>query len=146
MSTVANILKRKNNKLYICSPEMMVVDALQMMDDKNIGSLVVLHNNHYQGIITERDYARKVVIKGKRSFDTRVSDIMSTNLPRVTANDTVEHCMALMSDHNVRYLPVMEGTTLKGIVSVLDLVSETISHQKETISHLRDFIHGGSYA
>ena len=145
MSTVANILQRKHQILVTALPNMMVVEALQIMADNNIGSIVVSENGNYQGIMTERDYARKVVIKGRRSFDTKVSDIMSTDLPIVAPEDSIEHCMGIMSDKNIRYLPVFAGGKLAGILSILDLIDETVVHQRETISHLRDYI-SGSFA
>ena len=145
MSTVANILHRKNQSLKTAPPDMMVVEALQIMADHNIGSIVVSDNDKYLGIMTERDYARKVIIKGKRSLDTKVSDIMSTDLPKVSPQDSVEHCMGIMSDKNIRYLPVFLGDKLVGIVSILDLIDETVALQRDTITHLRDYI-SGSYA
>ncbi len=93
------------------------------------------------GLLTERDYARKVVLRGKASSDTKVSEIMSVDLPRVGPSDTVEYCMQLMSDRNIRYLPVFENEKLIGIVSINDLVKETIRTQEETISQLKDYLH-----
>lgn len=111
------------------------------MADQNIGSIMVTDNDRYLGIVTERDYSRKVILKGKSSTDTKVSEILSEELPRVTPSDTVEYCMQLMSDKNIRYLPVFEDEILVGIVSINDLVRETILTQQETISQLKDYLH-----
>lgn len=123
------------------TPETTVLEALRIMADQNIGSVLVLEENHYMGIMTERDYSRKVILKGKSSTDTQVSEIMSRDFPAITPHDTVEFCMQLMSDKNIRYLPVFEGSTLCGIVSINDVVRETILTQEETISHLKDYLH-----
>lgn len=118
-----------------------VLEALRIMADQNIGSVMVMDGQNYLGIITERDYSRKVILKGKSSTDTKVSEIMSEDLPRVSPNDTIEYCMQLMSDKNIRYLPVFENDKLCGIVSINDLVKETILTQQETISQLKDYLH-----
>ena len=125
------------------APDTKVVEALTIMAEKNIGSVLVMDGGEYLGIITERDYSRKVALKHKSSVDTKVSEIMSTNLPSVSPGDSVELCMQLMSDKNIRYLPVFEGNRLTGIVSMSDVVKETILQQKETISHLESYINSG---
>jgi CBS domain-containing protein len=118
-----------------------VLETLKLMAEKNIGSVVVLDGDEkYCGIVTERDYSRKVILKGKSSTDTRVEEIMSTDLPHVSPKDTVEHCMELMSDNNIRYIPVFSGNELKGIVSMSDVVKETMLMQQETIDHLHQYI------
>jgi len=114
---------------------------LKIMADQNIGSVMVISNQEYLGIMTERDYSRKVILKGKSSTDTKVSEIMSHDMPAVTPADSIEHCMALMSERNIRYLPVFENNKLCGIVSINDLVRETILTQQETISQLKDYLH-----
>jgi predicted transcriptional regulator len=113
------------------------------MADQNIGSVLVTEGNHYLGIMTERDYSRKVILKGKSSTDTPVSEIMSEDFPVVTPNDTVEHCMQLMSDKNIRYLPVFQQEQLCGIISINDVVRETILTHEETITYLKDYLHSG---
>ena len=123
------------------TPDTTVLEALRIMADQNIGSVMVLEGNNYMGIMTERDYSRKVILKGKSSTDTQVSEIMSRDFPAITPHDTVEFCMQLMSDKNIRYLPVFEGNTLCGIVSINDVVRETILTQEETITHLKDYLH-----
>lgn len=140
MSNVADILYRKTNKVISVLPNTCVIDALKIMNEKNIGSILVMEDDTYLGIMTERDYARKVILKGKHSTETSVSEIMSTDLPRVNPSDSTEHCMKLMADGNVRYLPVFENGVLKGIISILDVIKATVDVQKETISSLQDFI------
>ena len=99
-----------------------------------------MEDETYLGIMTERDYARKVILKGKHSTETSVSEIMSTDLPHVNPRDSMEHCMQLMADSNVRYLPVFDNGMLKGIISILDVIQATVDVQKATISNLQDFI------
>jgi CBS domain-containing protein len=141
MKKVSHILSHKGSRITSVTPDTTVLEALRIMADQNIGSVMVLEGNHYMGIMTERDYSRKVILKGKSSTDTPVSEIMSMDFPAITPNDTVEFCMQLMSDKNIRYLPVFEGNTLCGIVSINDVVRETILTQEETITHLKDYLH-----
>jgi len=141
MNTVSFVLSRKNFNPVTVSPDKTVLEALQLMAEKNIGSLVVMDGDSYKGIVTERDYSRKVILKGKNSTDTKVSDIMSTDLPHISPVDKIEHCMTLMSNNNIRYLPVFENNKLSGIISMSDVVKETILAQKETIDQLQSYIH-----
>jgi CBS domain-containing protein len=143
MSLIANILSRKGRHAISVAPDTTVIDALHIMAEKNIGSIVVMSGDQYLGIITERDYSRKVILKGKHSDETKVSEIMSTDLPSVNPRDTVEQCMQIMSDKNIRYLPVFENERLSGIISMSDVVKETILLQQATISHLESYIHSG---
>jgi len=142
MSKVSNILARKGHDTVSCSPSNTVYQALEMMSEKNIGALVVKSGNRYLGIMTERDYSRKVILKGRHSSETAVEEIMSVDLPKISPEDSVEHCMELMSDKNIRYLPVFINDELAGIISISDVVKETILQQKETINHLKDYIQG----
>lgn len=142
MNRVKDILSRKGTTIFSLSPEATVLDGLKMMAEKNIGSLVIMDGQGtYQGIISERDYSRKVALKGKSSIDTKAFEIMSTELPRVSPFDTIEYCMQLMTDKNIRYLPVFSNDELKGIVSMSDVVKETILQQQETINHLESYIY-----
>ena len=141
MKKVADIFAHKGRKITSVSPETTVLEALKIMADQNMGSVIVIDNQRYLGIMTERDYSRKVILKGKSSTDTKVTEIMSEDLPRVNPLDTVEYCMQLMADKNIRYLPVFENDKLCGIVSINDLVRETILTQQETISQLKDYLH-----
>lgn len=138
---VADVLLRKGSHITTVSPSTTVLEALNIMADQNIGSVMVLEEGHYLGIVTERDYSRKVVLKGKSSTDTKVAEIMSSDLPRVTANDSIDYCMQLMSDKNIRYLPVFDENQVTGILSINDVVKETILSQQETISQLKDYLH-----
>ena len=138
---VTDILLRKGSNIISVTPNNSVLEALQIMADKNIGSVMVMDNGKYLGMMTERDYSRKIVLQGKSSTDTKVSEIMSSNMPRVTPADSVDYCMQLMSDKNIRYVPVFENDTVLGIVSINDVVKETILSQQETISQLKDYLH-----
>jgi CBS domain-containing protein len=140
MSNVAKILQSKNYGIISVPSSTAVIDALEIMAKNNIGSILVMEGGVFLGLFTERDYARKVILKDKSSSQTTVGEIMSTDLPRVSPRDTVEQCMRLISEYHVRYLPVFDQGKLVGIVSILDLIQETVSLQKETISHLQEFI------
>lgn len=141
MAMVKDLLSRKSETVISIITGATVLDALKLMAEKNIGSVVVTNSDgQYAGIVTERDYSRKVVLKGKNSTATTVQDIMTTDLPAVKLNDTIEHCRQLMTSNNVRYLPVFAGEELKGIISMSDVVKETILQQQQTIDHLQQYI------
>lgn len=141
MKKVKDILARKGTNITTIDPSTPVLEALKVMAEQNIGSVVIMAGEQFMGIMTERDYSRKVALKGKSSTDTTVKEIMSTDFPRVTPGDTVEQCMQLLSDKNIRYLPVFEGETMCGIISINDVVKQTIITQQETISQLKDYLH-----
>ena len=141
MKKVINILERKGKKTISVDPQTTVIDALRIMADNNIGSVLVMNGGDYAGLITERDYSRKVVLKGKSSSDTVVAEIMSTDLPVVHPNDTIDHCMQLLTENNIRYLPVFEGEKIDGIISINDVVKEIILSHEETISNLKDYLY-----
>jgi CBS domain-containing protein len=141
MIKVSNILARKGVSVITIDADTSVLDALKLMADKNIGSVVVMEDDEYVGLLTERDYARKVILKGKSSHETLVREIMSTELPRIVPENTIETCMQIMSENNIRYLPVFIDDSLSGIISINDLVTETILSQLETIAHLKSYIH-----
>ncbi|HEX8357943.1 MAG TPA: CBS domain-containing protein [Segetibacter sp.] len=140
MRTVAQVLARKGISVVTVSPSTSVISALRMMADKNIGSVVVMDETGFLGIMTERDYSRKVVLMGRSSEQTTVGDIMSSEFPTISPTDDIEYCMKLLSGHHLRYLPVMEKSKLSGIISINDVVTETILSQYETISHLQNYI------
>ncbi|HEU5365094.1 MAG TPA: CBS domain-containing protein [Hanamia sp.] len=140
MNRISDILARKGNKAISVLPETSVLDALKVMAENNIGSVVVLKDEEFKGIITERDYSRKVILKGKNSTDTKVSDIMTTDLPHLKPTDSVEYCMELLTKNNIRYLPVFEENKLAGIISISDVVKQTVLVQQETIAHLDNYI------
>jgi CBS domain-containing protein len=141
MSKISNILSRKGKNTISVTPDTSVIDALKVMAENNIGSVVVMQDGRFHGIITERDYSRKVILKGKNSTDTKVSEIMTKDFPDLKPSDTVEHCMELMSQTNLRYLPVFEDANLTGIISISDVIKETILVQQQTIDHLHNYIH-----
>ncbi|PZR20790.1 MAG: histidine kinase [Citrobacter freundii] len=141
MNTISSILARKGTDTVSVAPQTTVLDALRIMAEKNIGSVMVIENGEYLGLVSERDYSRKVILKGKHSDDTLVSEIMTTDLPTVTPKDSVEHCMSLMTKNAIRYIPVFEGGKLAGLISMSDVVKETILSQKETINQLESYIH-----
>jgi CBS domain-containing protein len=140
MNLIHNILSRKGHHAISVSPDTSVLDALKVMAENNIGSVVVKQDGKFLGIITERDYSRKVILKGKNSTDTKVNEIMATEFPELRSSDTVEYCMELLTQNNIRYLPVFDEGTLKGIISISDVVTETILMQQQTISHLENYI------
>ena len=140
MISVSTILKNKPRGVISIKPSTSVFDALQIMASKNIGSVVVMEDGKYLGILTERDYARKVILKDKTSKNTLVHEIMETNLTVVSLNDSIDHCMELMSRLRVRHLPVLEGETVVGIISIGDVVQAIIEVQKNTIEQLNLYI------
>ena len=142
MNSVKHILARKGSNVIAVTADTTVLNVLKVMAEKNIGSVVVTENGKYIGLVTERDYARKIILMGKHSDDTKVGEIMSTSLPRITPSSTIETCMLVMSDNNIRYLPVFDDEDqLCGIISINDLVYQTIHSQKETIEQLHSYIH-----
>src|SRR5678815_170474 len=141
MKKVNDILKRKGSSVTAVSPETIVIDALRMMADQNIGSVAVVSDGTFAGICTERDYSRKVVLKGKSSDSTTVAEIMSVDYPKVKPGDSIEFCMQQLSERNIRYLPVFNEEGLCGIISINDVVKEIILSQEETISSLKDYLH-----
>ena len=141
MKTVADIFARKGKTNITVVPETTVLDALRIMAEKNIGSVVVMKDGQYTGLFTERDYARKVILHGKSSADLQVGEIMSEYLPHVAPTASLEACMEIMTNHNIRYLPVFSADGYIGIISIIDVVKETILAQKDTIQHLENYIH-----
>ena len=141
MHLVKEILLRKNVQPVTVSPATTVFDALQIMADKNIGSVIVTSAGNYLGIVTERDYSRKVILKNKHSVNTEVSEIMSTDLMDVSPTTSIDDCMKIMSENNIRYLPVFDNSELVGIVSMSDLVKQIIVTQKKTIEDLNSYIY-----
>lgn len=140
MNKVSDILRNKGSHVESISPETSVIKALEIMRDKNYGSVVITQDGEFKGIMTERDYSRKVILQGKNSTDTKVNDIMGTEFPRISPDTSIDECMNLMTDLKIRYIPVFEENKLAGIVSMTDLVWATIKGQKQTINHLQDYI------
>jgi CBS domain-containing protein len=143
MKKVSHILAHKGRPILSVSPDTTVLEALRFMANQNIGSVLVMEGDQYLGIMTERDYSRKVILLGKSSTDTPVAEIMTRDFPAVTPNDSIEFCMQQMTEKNIRYLPVFENGALSGIVSISDVVRETILTHEETITHLKDYLHSG---
>ena len=142
MINVKQILEEKGHRVWTIGPEETVYKALMILAEKDIGALVVVENDQVVGIVSERDYARKVVLKGKTSLDTPVRDIMTPQVYFVNPDCTAEECMAVMTEKRVRHLPVMENNKLVGVVSIGDVVKSIISSQKVTIEHLQNYIMG----
>jgi len=140
--TISEILRHKGTQVWSIAPDATVFDAIQMMSDKNIGALLVIDSAKLVGIITERDYTRKIALKGKSSKQTAVREILSGQLIHVTPDHTVEECMRLMTDRRVRHLPVLETDQIVGMVSIGDLVNWIISAQTTTIEQLQTYISG----
>lgn len=141
MKKVADILARKGASVISVQPSTTVIDALKIMSDRNIGSIMVMEGSVYHGLLTERDYARKVILKGKSSSDTLVSEILSNDLPRINRDTSIESCMQLMSDNNLRYLPVFENEGVIGIISINDVIKAVIANHQDTIAQLESYIH-----
>ncbi len=142
IGTINEILTQKGTTVWRISPEATVFEAIQMMADKNIGALLVTDKEKLLGLLTERDYTRKVALKGKSSKQTPVKEILSAECIQVTPAHTVEECMRLMTVHRVRHLPVLNGGKILGIVSIGDLVNWIISAQNSTIHQLQTYITG----
>jgi len=142
MTTVKHVLDRKGHEVHFIHPGASVFDALKTMAENDIGSLAVLEDGTLVGLITERHYAREIVLKGKTSPRTLVRDIMSTKISCVRPDHSVDECMAIMTARAVRHLPVLEGGRLVGIVSIGDMVNSIIHDQKFLIEELEHFIHG----
>ena len=141
MKPVRDLLQDKSKDLCTIDPDAHVFDALKLMAAKNVGALLVVRQGTLTGIISERDYARKVILHGKSSHDTPVKEIMTANPVCVQPGSTVAECMALMTDKRVRHLPVVENGKLLGVLSIGDLVKETISEQQFVIKQLESYIH-----
>lgn len=138
-----SLLEHKGRDMWTISPEAMVLDAIHLMDEKNVGALPVMDGSKLVGIVSERDYMSKVMLKGKSSKETPVSDIMTRDVVTVNPDQNVSECMRIVSEHRIRHLPVVEDGQLLGIVSIGDLVKWTIATQRMTIEQLEAYIAGG---
>ena len=139
---VSDILQTKGNNVFSVTKQTTVYDALKSMSEKNIGALLVMDSESLEGIISERDYARKIILKGKTSHETPVQEIMTDKQKVITVmpEDVLEKCMELMSKHHIRHLPVVKDDKVFGMVSIGDVVKAIIESQKETITHLQNYI------
>jgi CBS domain-containing protein len=142
LEIVRQILETKGTKVWAISPDASIFDALQMMAEKECGALLVINGEKLEGIFSERDYARKVVLKGKSSKETAVSEIMSSNVICVEPEQGIEECMALMIDKRIRHLPVLENNKLVGLISIGDVVKAVIGEKKFMIEQLIHYITG----
>ena len=141
--TIDAILHSKSDEIYSIAHDATVFEAIEMMDRKNVGALLVMEAERLVGIISERDYTRKVFLRGKRSRETQVAELMSTNVTVAHPREPVEKCLHMMTDKHIRHLPVVDGGTVVGVISIGDLVKHIISCQSATIAHLESYIHGG---
>lgn len=140
MLSVAQLLSVKGSRVWSISPDATVFEGLTLMAEKNIGALLILEGGSPVGIMSERDYARKIILEGRSSRDTPIRSIMSPHLVAVGPDDSVERAMHVMTEHRVRHLPVMKADTVLGLVSMGDLVKATIDHQQHTIDQLERYI------
>jgi CBS domain-containing protein len=139
---ISSILTNKTSALWSIAPEASVFEAIKLMAEKDIGSLVVMSGGKLAGLFTERDYTRKVALQGKTSKETQVGEIIPFEVVTITPEDSVEDCMRLMTEHRVRHLPVVEGDQVVGIISIGDLVNWIISTQKAQIEQMEQYISG----
>jgi CBS domain-containing protein len=140
--TISAILREKGGAIHSISPEATVYDAIETMADRNIGALLVMSGEQLVGIVSERDYTRKIALKGKQSKQTPVSEIMFSPVISVGDDSSVEECMELMTKHRIRHLPVMDGDRAVGVVSIGDLINWIIKTQREVLNSMEDFISG----
>ncbi len=144
VDTINAVLRSKSGPLWSVSPSTLVYDAIEMMADKQIGAVLVTSEGKLVGMLSERDYARNIILKGRSSKETPVGEIMESPPITVTSQHTVDDCMQLITDHRVRHLPVVDGDRVVGIISIGDLVKWIMSAQEQTITHLENYI-AGSY-
>ena len=141
MHTLQQVLKQKeNDDIWSVPPTNTVFEAIQVMADKRAGALLVMDGTKLEGVISERDYAREVIIKGRSSKKTLVSEIMSSNVITVAPTDSVQNALEVMTEHHIRHLPIVDNTTVVGVVSIGDLVKDVISMQRSTIEQLESYI------
>jgi len=143
IETIASILAAKGGVIWSVDPEATVYEAISTMSDKGIGALLVIVKGRLVGVISERDYARKIILHGRSSKDTRVREIMTSSPVTVTPEHTVDECMRIITHHRVRHLPVLQGEQLVGVISIGDLVNAIIADQAHTIDQLHSYIMGG---
>jgi CBS domain-containing protein len=141
--SIDSILNLKTREVYSVGPDMTVYDAVALMAEKNIGAVLVVENGQLVGILSERDYTRKVMLRGKRSRDTTVREIMSTHLTTVDPKQPVDDCLRFMTEKRIRHLPVVKDGEICGVISIGDLVKHVISVQSATLDHLERYISGG---
>ncbi len=139
-TTVNQLLNSKNDEIFSVTPGALVIDAIKMMDEKKVGALLVIENDKLAGIISERDYTRKVILKNRSSAKTKVSEIMTSNLKTADPSQSLDECMVIMSHSHIRHLPVVQDGQVIGILSIMDVVKNIISEQEFTIEQLQHYI------
>jgi CBS domain-containing protein len=139
---VNDILRRKGNQVVSIPPHATVLDALRLMADKNLGALLIMDDNRLAGIFTERDYARKIILLGRNSKDTPITEVMTANVRTITVETDISECMKMMTEKTIRHLPVMESESVIGIVSIGDVVKHLMEEQQGIIEHLESYIAG----
>lgn len=142
MKPVLELLKKRDSTLYSVAPEVMVFDGLKLLATHGVGAMVVLEQGKLVGVFSERDYTRKVALQGKNSKETPIAEIMTRNVITVPSNARTKECMALMSQHKIRHLPVMDGSKVLALLSIRDIMDDIIADHEETISHLQTYISG----
>ena len=142
MTVLSQLLDLKGHEIFSVTPDTAVIDAIRVMAEKHVGALLVMEGPRMAGIVSERDYARKVVLMGRSSESTPVRDIMTAAVRTIEADDTVDDAMRLMTEHRIRHLPVLDGAQVAGIVSIGDLVKSVIEEQRHTIEDLQTYIRG----
>lgn len=140
MKPVIELLRKRDSVIFRVAPEVLVFDALKLLSDYGVGALLVMQGERLVGVFSERDYTRKVALAGKNSREIPVSEIMTPDVITVDPGTTTNDCMALMSRHRIRHLPVVDGSQVRGMVSIRDLMDDIISEQEETISQLQNYI------
>lgn len=141
--TIETVLAHKSGTIFSVAPEATVYEAIALMAEKNVGALLVMENEKLVGIVSERDYSRKVMLKGKTSRNSFVREIMTTELTTANPRETVEECLRFMTDKHIRHLPVVVDGDLRGVISIGDLVKHVISTQSAALDQLKDYIAGG---
>ena len=142
MITIEQLLNNKDNQIWSVEPKTSIFEALKIMSDKEIGALLVLEDEKLVGIFSERDYARKVILKGKSSKNTHVGELMTKKVLYIDPEQTINDCMTIMTDKHIRHLPVIENDKVIGIVTIGDVINQIISEQEYTIQHLENYITG----
>ena len=140
MKNVKHLIQNKSNAIYSVSPDTSVLDALQVMMDKNISDLLVMEGQTLKGIFTERDYARKIILQGKSSKETLIAEVMTADLETINFSSTIDQCMQIMTNRHIRHLPIVEDGIVGGMISIGDLVKFVIEDQKQTIEQLQSYI------
>lgn len=141
--SISAILGQKTKEIFSVAPEATVYDAVAMMAERNVGALLVVAQGELRGIVSERDYTRKVMLRGRRSRETRVEEIMSTELTIIRPSEPIEQCLRMMTEKRIRHLPVVDQNRLVGVISIGDLVKHVIATQSAAIAHLENYIQGG---